>query len=43
MDVKFGGFGNIEAIERVQLKFMIYILKLKNSTPNYILSMVNLE
>ena len=30
------GFGNIEVIERVQLKFMKYILKLKNSTPNYI-------
>ena len=30
------GFGSIEVIERVQLKFMKYILKLKNSTPNYI-------
>ena len=30
-------FGNIEVIERVQLKFMKYILKLKNSTPNYII------
>ena len=30
------GFGNIEIIERVELKFMKYILKLKNSIPNNI-------
>ena len=29
------GFGNIEVIERVQLKFLKNILKLKTSTPNY--------
>ena len=29
------GFGNIDVIECVQLKFIKYILKLKNSTPNY--------
>ena len=29
------GFGNVDVIERVQLKFIKYILKLKNSTPNY--------
>lgn len=29
------GFGNIEIIERVQLKFLKHILKLKTSTPNY--------
>ena len=30
------GFGNLEIIERVQLKFLKYILNLKTSTPNYI-------
>ena len=30
------GFGNIEVIERVELKFMKYIQKLKNSNPNNI-------
>ena len=30
------GFGNNDVIERVQLKFLKYILKAKNSTPNYI-------
>lgn len=31
------GFGNIEVIEKVQLKFIKSILKLKNSTPNCII------
>ena len=35
-DSEVWGFGNSEVIERVQLKFMKYILQLKNSTPNYI-------
>ena len=30
------GFGNNDVIERVQLKFLKYILNAKNSTPNYI-------
>ena len=30
------GFGNLEIIKRVQLKFLKYILNLKTSTPNYI-------
>lgn len=29
------GFGKLDLIERVQLKFLKYILKLKRSTPNY--------
>jgi len=31
------GFGNIEIIERVQLKFLKHILHVKNSTPNNII------
>ena len=30
------GFGNIDVLERVQLKFIKQVLKLKSSTPNYI-------
>ena len=30
------GFGNIEIIERVQLKFLKYVLNLKKCTPNHI-------
>ena len=30
------GYGNIEVIERVQLKFLKHVLKAKNSTPNSI-------
>ena len=29
------GFGNNDVLERVQLKFLKYVLKLKRSTPNY--------
>jgi hypothetical protein len=34
MVAKFGGFGNLDEINRVQLKFLKHILKMKNSTPN---------
>ena len=30
------GFGNIDVIERVQLKYIKHVLNLKSSTPNYI-------
>ena len=30
------GFGSIDIIERVQLKFLKHVLKIKRSTPNYI-------
>ena len=30
------GFGNIEIIERVQLKFLKYVSNLKKCTPNHI-------
>lgn len=30
------GFGNLDVIERVQLKFLKHIFKMKRSTPNYI-------
>ena len=29
------GYGNLDIIERVQLNFLKYILKIKSSTPNY--------
>ena len=29
------GYGNLDIIERVQLRFLKIILKLKRSTPNY--------
>ena len=29
------GFGNIDVLERVQLKYLKYILKVKRSTPSY--------
>lgn len=34
--VEIWGFGSLDLIERVQLKFLKYVLKLKRSTPNYI-------
>ena len=35
MGAKYGGFGNIDIIERVHLKFCKLILNLKKSTPNF--------
>jgi len=29
------GYGNLEIVERVQLKFLKYVLNMKKSTPNY--------
>ena len=29
------GYGNLDVIERVQLKYLKYILKMKMSTPNF--------